>query len=183
MKGSQYDAPPATNPSSLGLIQRAAHAEAGLVHDVRVDLNGYAVLVAFARAHEDLQPVQVHVLDAQPQQLGQAQSAAVHQLRHQARSPFQLTKEPLAFLPGQHGRHAPSAACRFIPAHVAGVRAQGLAEEEYQGIERLLLRGHAYPSFDRQPREEFLRGTRKGATTKQAERRMAVTVNMQAIDA
>ena len=57
-------------------------------------------LSALAPPHDHLPPLQIHVLDPQPQQLHQPQPAPIHQLRHQPRRALQRLKQPLDTPPG-----------------------------------------------------------------------------------
>jgi hypothetical protein len=77
-----------------------------------------AVLAALAVADEDLGAVEVHVLDAEPAALEQAQAAAVHERAHQPGNAPQVLEHGLHLAPREHQRQVDGA--RFARRGVLG---------------------------------------------------------------
>lgn len=100
-----------------------------------------AIFVALAPAHGDEASVKVDVFDAEGQQLGQSQAAAVGDLGHKPRPGGHGIEQPLHFRRGQPCGQpcGPFGTCPFT--EIAEGLLQNVAIQEHDGVERLILGG------------------------------------------
>jgi hypothetical protein len=114
------------------------------------------VLAALAAAHDQGAALEVHVLGAQLQGLGDAHARAVQQLRQQAMDPVEL-REHARHLVVREDRGQPGLPPRAADGlHPRQIHAEHLLVQEQQRRERLPVRGHRDAPLGRQPGEKGL---------------------------
>jgi hypothetical protein len=114
-----------------------------------------AVLGALPAANDDLPPLEVHVLDPEPQALEKPEPAAVEKHRDESRSAVELVKDASHFLTREHDRNP----LRYFGAPDAldpsGLLPQHFLVQEEQRAQRLILRRRADAILDRERRQEL----------------------------
>jgi hypothetical protein len=116
----------------------------------------HPVLVALGLAHHDHLPLEVDVLDAQPQALHQPHARAVQQARHQGHRAFELAQHLRHFAGTQDSGDAPRRRRPLQLLHPRQLNPEHLAVEEQQRAERLLVGGRGDATLGGQHGEERL---------------------------
>lgn len=118
--------------------------------------HGHTILAAFAVAHHDDPPCEVHVLDAQAHRLHQAHTGAVQQATNQSRPTLQLIEYPAHLIHRQHRRDALANRRALDLRHPRQVLAEHFAIEEKESAQRLLVGGCGdFPFIDERVQEAF----------------------------
>jgi hypothetical protein len=112
------------------------------------------VLAALSLPHDELSAVEVHVLHAEPNALGHAQAAAVHQLDAQPVRVLQLAQDRADLALAQHHGQPPWPTRRHDPLDPRERASQDVRIQELERGERLVLRRGRDLILQRQRRQE-----------------------------
>jgi hypothetical protein len=142
----------------VGLPQavRALQLRLQRVHQ-RCRQHHHAVLTSLAAAHHDDEALEIDVLAAQLQRLGDAHAGAVEQLRQHGMRTLEQYQHRAHLGGRQHHRQARLVLQPIHGVHPRQVLAKHLPIQEQQCRQRLPVRGHRHTPLDRQPGQEGLR--------------------------
>ena len=104
-----------------------------------------AILVALAFAHDECEPIEVHVLHAQPQGPADPHAGAVQQSRQQAVFALHPRQHGVDFLDRQHHRQALRSPGALQVVEPGQLDLEHGAVQEEQGGKRLVMRGRGDP--------------------------------------
>jgi hypothetical protein len=99
------------------------------------------VVLALAAANHDLAALEVHVLDAKGDDLGETEAAAVHEVADQAKRRLELVEHGAHVGPGEHRREMLGALGTFEARELRHGKVEHAAIQEDDGAEGLVLRG------------------------------------------
>jgi hypothetical protein len=116
----------------------------------------HPVLEALAVAHQNLAPLEIHILDTQAQGLHQAQAGAIQQASHQPMHALQVGQHLAHLVLGQHHRQAARLLRLLHIVQPRQLAAQHILVEKEQGAARLILRRCRHVSLNRQMRQKRL---------------------------
>ena len=99
--------------------------------------------------------VEVHVLDAKAHRFEDAETAAIHQERDQARHPPELGDHAAGFIARQDDGHVLRPPCEHHAVDLGQRGSQHLAIEEQDRRRRLVLGARRHPAVHRQSRQKM----------------------------
>ena len=114
----------------------------------------HPVLAPLAATHDDHAALEIDILGAQLQRLGDAHAGTVEQLRQHGMRAFEQCQHRAHLGGGQHHRQARLALRAVQRIQPGQVLAEHLPVQEQQRRQRLPMRGHRHAALDGQPGQE-----------------------------